>query len=116
MGLEILGSFNDHDQYDGVFIGLKSQNWHLEFTSSSSQNNQESSNVKTTTTNSLDDLLVFYLDTEQEYVNLKEKLLKNNIQEIKGEDIPNPYWRHNGSTFLDPDNFRIVLSVYKLNF
>ena len=34
LGLELLGSFENHDQYDGIFIGKKGENWHLEFTKS----------------------------------------------------------------------------------
>jgi len=33
LGLPELGSFRDHDGYDGVFLGLPGTNAHLEFTS-----------------------------------------------------------------------------------
>ena len=32
IGLEKLGEFKDHDNYDGVFLGHKNSDWHLEFT------------------------------------------------------------------------------------
>ena len=30
LGLEILGSFKNHNGYDGIFLGLKDENWHLD--------------------------------------------------------------------------------------
>ena len=32
LNLQVLGEFKDHDHYDGIFIGLEAENWHLEFT------------------------------------------------------------------------------------
>ena len=32
LNLEILGEFQKHDGYDGVFIGKPAFDWHLEFT------------------------------------------------------------------------------------
>ncbi len=32
VGLEKLGGFQDHDNYDGIFLGFRDQSWHLEFT------------------------------------------------------------------------------------
>jgi uncharacterized glyoxalase superfamily protein PhnB len=97
LGLEHLGSFKDHDGYDGVFIG--NQHWHLEFTVSSEgplHNMDE------------DDLLVFYCDSEEEYKNLVSKLTQEGVKQVNAK---NPYWTKNGTTFLDPDGFRVVLSV-----
>ena len=34
LGLELLGGFENHDGYDGAFIGKQDENWHLEFTQS----------------------------------------------------------------------------------
>jgi catechol 2,3-dioxygenase-like lactoylglutathione lyase family enzyme len=34
LGLEIIGEFKNHNNYDGVFLGNKSADWHLEFTTS----------------------------------------------------------------------------------
>lgn len=57
VGLQKLGGFEDHDDYDGVFLGLENENWHLEFTASSdmSQSNFDE-----------DDALVFYLPSKEE--------------------------------------------------
>lgn len=32
LGFELLGAFENHNGYDGVFIGKSNENWHLEFT------------------------------------------------------------------------------------
>lgn len=37
IGLEVLGRFENHSGYDGVFLGYLSADWHLEFTQSSEQ-------------------------------------------------------------------------------
>ena len=34
IGLDIIGEFKDHSGYNGVFLGKKALNWHLEFTQS----------------------------------------------------------------------------------
>lgn len=34
LGLELLGSFENHNGYDGIFLGNQNENWHLEFTKS----------------------------------------------------------------------------------
>ena len=34
LGFELLGSFENHNGYAGVFIGKSNDNWHLEFTKS----------------------------------------------------------------------------------
>jgi catechol 2,3-dioxygenase-like lactoylglutathione lyase family enzyme len=34
LGFEVLGSFENHDSYDGLFLGKPNLDWHLEFTKS----------------------------------------------------------------------------------
>ncbi|MFL9484467.1 VOC family protein [Chitinophagaceae bacterium LWZ2-11] len=97
LGLEILGSFKDHNNYDGVFLGIKDENWHLEFTISDELPDHKPD---------ADDLLVFYPKTKEQYHELVTKLKAANIQESVAK---NPYWRENGITFLDPDGFGIVI-------
>lgn len=98
LDLEILGEFHDHDGYDGVFIGNRGSDWHLEFTASGEKPQHQPDE---------DDLLVFYADSQAEYEHLTEQFRINNISPIEAK---NPYWAHNGQTFLDPDGFRIVIS------
>ena len=51
LGLEILGGFENHNNYEGIFIGKPSENWHLEFTKS-----KEKININCNE----EDYLVFY--------------------------------------------------------
>lgn len=101
LGLKVLGEFKNHNNYDGIFLGLENLDWHLEFTVSDDKPKHIPDE---------DDLLVFYLNSVDEYNQLKKKFSDNSIKEIKAK---NPYWNENGTTYLDPDKFRIVLSVMK---
>ncbi|CAM3534052.1 VOC family protein [Flavobacterium gelidilacus] len=102
LGFEVLGSFEDHDSYDGLFLGKPNLDWHLEFTKSDETvdfNYNE------------DDILVFYPNTIIEYNQLIENILKNSIEIITSK---NPYWNENGKMIFDPDGFRIVISNIKI--
>ena len=101
LGLKILGEFKNHNNYDGVFIGLPELNWHLEFTVS---------NQKPEHTPDKDDLLVFYCQNEAQFQKLQETFSQNKIAPIQAQ---NPYWKMNGITYNDPDNYRIVIAVKK---
>ena len=102
LGLVILGEFNHHDSYDGVFLGKKDQDWHLEFTTSSDQVTQRYD---------VDDILVFYPEHVNEYNNILERIKYSGIEKV----IPkNPYWRTNGIMIKDPDGYHIVISKQKL--
>ncbi|RPD39721.1 VOC family protein [Chitinophaga barathri] len=97
LGLEVLGSFENHQEYDGVFLGIPGENWHLEFTMSPGAPQHHPDE---------DDLLVFYVPEEQ-YPALVEKVRKTGAPELPAK---NPYWNNNGTTFADPDGFRFVVS------
>lgn len=99
LGMKILGSFENHDNYDGVFLGFTGADWHLEFTVS---------NEKAKHKPDEDDLLVFYFDDEIKLNEIKSKLIQNNIKQIESK---NPYWNNNGFHFLDPDGFGIILTL-----
>ena len=101
LGLEILGSFENHDQYDGLFIGEKGADWHLEFTVSSIKPNHKPDE---------DDLLVFYFNTEEERAQRVVIIERTGIKSVKAA---NPYWNENGVTYEDPDGFRVVLALVK---
>lgn len=99
LGLEVLGEFKDHSNYDGVFLGSKKLAWHLEFTVSNEQPEHTADE---------DDLLVFYVESIDEYNIIKDRFKNNSIDEVKAK---NPYWNDNGITYLDPDSFRIVIAL-----
>ncbi len=98
---ELLGSFENHDNYDGIFIGKSDLHWHFEFTKS---------NKKAKHIFDEDDILVLYPVSILEYNKLISNLLNNNISTINSK---NPYWDVNGKMFLDPDGYRIVISNLK---
>ena len=102
LGLELMGTFENHDNYDGVFIGKPNLDWHLEFTKSNDLANHIFDE---------DDILVFYPETILEFKALINNLLNNSFSIITSK---NPYWNKNGKMFLDPDGYRIVLSDLKI--
>ena len=101
LGFELLGSFENHDNYDGIFIGKPNLDWHFEFTKSDKKAHHFSDE---------DDSIVLYPETISEYNNLINNLIRFNISTIAS---PNPYWNINGKMFLDPDGFRIIISDLK---
>ena len=101
LGFERLGGFQNHNNYDGVFIGKPDSDWHFEFTQSDTEANHKFDE---------DDIIVLYPDTITKYNKLLESLLENDIKEITSI---NPYWNENGQMFLDPDGYRIVISPLK---
>lgn len=90
VGLRVLGSFEDYEGYDGVFLGLKDLDWHLEFTRSKEIAQHISDE---------DDLLVFYAKSEEEYQNINTRFIENGYSNRQAK---NPYWNENGSYYLDP--------------
>lgn len=103
VGLEKLGSFENHDNYNGLFLGHKNSNWHLEFTTSTEKPNSKFDD---------DDTLVFYINSEIELAEIKETIKQGNIR----LEVPkNPYWVENGIMISDPDGFKVIFSVRQLN-
>jgi hypothetical protein len=101
LGLELLGCFENHNEYDGIFIGKPDLDWHLEFT--------QSNEVVEFNYNE-DDILVFYPESIINYNSILENIQKENISFIEAK---NPYWNENGKMILDPDGYRIVISNTK---
>lgn len=101
LGLKVLGDFKDHHGYNGVFIGIPGQTWHLEFTVSDTQPVHQPDD---------DDLFVFYASSLEEFAAMKTRFVKNKIKQVKPL---NPYWEKNGITFEDPDGYRVVISIVR---
>ncbi|MGY5354794.1 VOC family protein [Wenyingzhuangia sp. IMCC45467] len=101
LNLEILGSFKNHNGYDGVFIGEKECDWHLEFTVSKS---------KPQNTFDEDDLFVFYPQSKKEYAQILKNIQQNNISLNIAK---NPYWAKNGVLIQDPDGYNIIICNLK---
>lgn len=97
--MEVIGRFEQHDEYDGIFFAFSNTDWHLEFTKSKQAAKHHFDE---------DDLLVIYY-------NSKEALSEATVRMIAADTptfVPrNPYWRRNGYCFRDPDGFRVVLAI-----
>ena len=102
LGFELLGGFENHNGYDGVFIGKSNENWHLEFTKSDEIVHFDFNE---------DDNLVFYPNNKMEFDFIMNKIQSKKIELIKAK---NPYWNENGKMILDPDGYRIVISDLKI--
>lgn len=98
LGLEIVGSFENHEGYDGVMLGLPSVSYHLEFT--------QHINAEPIEPPSKDNLLVFYIPDLEARDEIVTRLNTMGYHEVEPE---NPYWGLNGITICDPDGWRIVL-------
>lgn len=105
LGFEVIGSFENHNNYDGIFIGKPNLDWHFEFTKSNEKANHITDE---------DDIIVLYPKTILEYNYLIDNLQRNNIEIITSK---NPYWNDpkvsGAKMFLDPDGFRIIISNLK---
>ena len=94
LGLAEIGGFRDHDGYDGVFLEVPGTGAHLELTSGGGlgapRPHPES-------------LLVLYLGDEEAVQIVSARLGVDPVAPA------NPYWGRHGTTFQDPDGFRVVL-------
>lgn len=98
LGFSILGSFKDHDGFDGVMLGQPGGPYHLEFTT------QFGHAVGRAPTQ--DHLLVFYLPELEHWQTAVERLIAAGYPAVQSQ---NPYWDIKGKTFEDPDGYRVVL-------
>ena len=99
LGLKILGHFENHQGYNGVFLEVKNAGWHLEFTTSVDAPQHQPDE---------DDLLVFYQKNAADYEALKLKFEQHNISPVPAK---NPYWNKNGTCYMDPDGYTVVIAV-----
>jgi GNAT superfamily N-acetyltransferase/catechol 2,3-dioxygenase-like lactoylglutathione lyase family enzyme len=94
LGLAEIGGFRGHDGYDGIFLEVPGTDTHLELTAGGGHGaplaHPES-------------LLVLYLGDAQAVHTVSTRLGVDPIGPA------NPYWAGHGTTFQDPDGFRIVL-------
>lgn len=94
IGMVEVGSFQDHDGYDGVFLEISGTGAHLELTSGGDRHAPSPHP---------ESLLVLYLGCEAAVGALAARLGTDPV------DPANPYWAEHGKTFEDPDGFRVVL-------
>lgn len=98
LGLVRLGSFDDHDGFDGVMLGRPELPWHLEFT--------RCRHHAVAPTPTVDDLLVLYLPEPATWSAACERMQRAGFERTASF---NPYWDACGRTFVDTDGYRTVL-------
>jgi catechol 2,3-dioxygenase-like lactoylglutathione lyase family enzyme len=98
LGLSVLFRFSDHDGFDGVMLGGPGAPYHFEFTTARGHNAGPAP--------SQDHLLVFYLPDEAEWRAAVDRMRAAGFAPVPAF---NPYWDRQGTTFEDPDGYRVVL-------
>jgi catechol 2,3-dioxygenase-like lactoylglutathione lyase family enzyme len=98
LGLRELFRFADHDEYEGVMLGLPDATYHLEFT--------QHAKGSPCPAPSGDNLLVLYILDHAELATMRRRLEQLGHQPVEPE---NSYWRDKSVTFEDPDGWRVVL-------
>lgn len=98
LGLTELGSFRDHEGFDGVMLGVAGAAYHLEFTC---KQGHAAGRAPTK-----DNLLVFYIPDREQWLAAVERMRRNGYEPVASF---NPYWDRSGRTFEDPDGYRVVL-------
>ena len=99
LGFEVLGSFEDHEGFDGVLLGNAHAPYHLEFT--------RERGVRAEGAPSAEHLLVFYEPDEARW---NEACVRMEGAGFEVVSAHNPYWDRSGRTFLDADGYRVVLA------
>lgn len=98
LGFKLLGSFEDHDGFDGSIIGHEKHNYHIEFT-----HHRGTVAGKAPTQ---DNLLVFYFSEPDVWEACCQQMLSAGFALVKSY---NDYWDQLGKTFEDLDGYRVVL-------
>ena len=100
LGLSVIGSFQNHEGFDGVMLGKADYQWHLEFTY------QHGVTIERAPTK--EHLLVFYEPDRRKWEELVRQVHEAGGKMVRSE---NPYWEVEGKgvTVEDPEGWRIVL-------
>jgi len=98
LGLRVIGSFENHDGFDGVMMGAPGLPYHFEFTHCTAHPVAASPTPE--------DLAVFYIPDRAEWERVSASMLAAGFKAIASF---NPYWDVRGRTFEDADGYRVVL-------
>jgi catechol 2,3-dioxygenase-like lactoylglutathione lyase family enzyme len=98
LGLTELYRFADHDGFDGVMLGSPDGAYHFEFTRKAGHRAGRAPTE--------DNLLVFYLPDADAHAAAIARLRAAGHAPVRSF---NPYWDVHGTTFEDPDGYRVVL-------
>lgn len=98
LGFKLLGSFEDHNGFDGAIIGHEEHNYHFEFT--------HHRGVEVGDSPTQDNLIVFYFSDNSIWENCCIKMVSAGFRQVKSY---NEYWDVLGKSFEDLDGYRVVL-------
>ena len=98
LGLRQLSSFEDHDGYDGVMLGLPGEKIHLEII--------RHVNGLSACAPTRDNLLVLYFSDPDDIEKLSARLNAHGYESVQPA---NPYWNDRAVCFEDPDGWGLVL-------
>lgn len=98
LGLPELGSFEDHDGFTGLILGLPDASRQLELVAAPDAEPVPSA----------EDQLVLYLGSPER---VEDAATRIRAAGHAPSSSPNPYWAEVGAvSFVDPDGYRLVLS------
>jgi catechol 2,3-dioxygenase-like lactoylglutathione lyase family enzyme len=98
LGLAVIGSFENHEGFDGVMLGLPGASYHFEFTHCRAH--------PVVPAPTPEDLAVFYIPVSTEWQCACASMTAAGFKQV---DSFNPYWDIRGRTYEDQDGYRIVL-------
>jgi hypothetical protein len=98
LGYVVLGSFEDHDGFDGVMVGAPGGAYHFEFTFCRAH--------PVTPAPTAEDLVVLYLPRDEDWESACQRMAAAGFRPVASF---NPYWDVRGRTFVDDDGYRVVL-------
>jgi len=98
LGMTVLFRFEDHAGFDGVMLGQAGAPYHLEFTR---KRGHAAGRAPTE-----DNLLVFYYPDREAWRAALQRMRDAGLAPVRSF---NPYWDKDGTTFEDPDGYRVVL-------
>ena len=98
LNLSVIGSFQNHEGFDGIMLGVPAASYHLEFTR---KHGHRAGRAPTE-----DNLLVFYLPDKRAWQAAVDRMTASGYKTVPSY---NPYWDQNGCTYEDPDGYRVVL-------
>ena len=104
LGFESLVQFEDEHGYDGIVLGHKEHNYHLEFTSH--QGAQLKQQVA-------DSFLVFFIADTRKWEWTCRAMIAAGFTYV---DARNPYWNCVGKTFEDLDGYRVVIQNREFSY
>jgi hypothetical protein len=105
LDFRILGSFENHEGFDGVMLGKSGSRYHFEFTYCRTH--------PVTPSPTPEDLVVLYIPEEAEWKTRCASMLAAGFIQVASY---NPYWDIHGRTYKDPDGYRVVLQHAEWGF